>query len=62
MIADIAPVVIPSGMVFYTDLPGRLVEKNPSLAKEVIRMLNIIDRSRRTLYWQVIGDLKVNHG
>ena len=56
------PVVIPSGMRFYTDLPGRLVACNPPLAREVIRAINIVDRSRNTLYRQVIGDIKVNHG
>lgn len=59
---DDLPVVIPSGMRFYTPLPGLLVEKNPSLARDVIRALNIIDRSRNRLYRQVIGDLKVDHG
>lgn len=62
MLADDLPVVVPSGMRFYTPLPELLIQKNPSLARDVIRMLNVIDRSRNLLYRQTIGDLKVHHG
>ena len=56
------PLVIPSGMRFYTALPQVLVQKNPGLARDVIHMLNRIDRGRSYLFQQVMGDLKVNHG
>lgn len=62
MIDYSAPVVVPSGMKFHTDLPGRLVALNPDLARDVIHMLNIIDRSRNTLFRQTLGDLVVHHG
>lgn len=44
------PLVVPSGMVFYTPLVPALIERNPDLAREVIHALNVIDRSRRDLY------------
>lgn len=44
------PLVVPSGMVFYTPLPGILVQKNPDLAKQVVYALNTVDRSRRELF------------
>ena len=56
------PLVIPSGMRFYTALPQVLVERNPGLARDVIHMLNRIDRGRSRLFQQVMGDLKVIYG
>ena len=53
--------VIPSSMVFYTPLVPSLVERNPMLAQMIINALNVIDRDRRTLFKQALGDLKVVH-
>lgn len=48
------PLVVPSGMVFYTDLPGCLVRRNPDLARDVIHALNRVDRSRKEVLWSTI--------
>ena len=52
------PLVVPSGMVFYTPLIPALIEKNPDLAREVIHALNIVDRSRRELYGKAFPKVK----
>lgn len=63
MYSHLAPVVVvPSSMRFYTPLVPTLMAKNPDLAKQVIHLLNQVDRSRNTLFRQVIGDLKVKNG
>lgn len=51
------PVVIPSSMKLHTGPIADLVEKNPSLAQEIVNALNRVDRSRNYLYRQVIGDI-----
>ena len=59
----VAAPVIPSSMVFYTNLPRVLIAKNPSLAQLVINALNKVDRESRNHYFrQVMGDEKVIYG
>ena len=49
--------VVPSSVKFYTDLVPHLAARNPSLAQDVIRALNAIDRGRNRLYQSVMGPL-----
>lgn len=56
---DALPLVVPSSMVFYTQLMDNLVRKNPTLARDVIRALNTVDRSRNKLYRSVLGEKNV---
>jgi hypothetical protein len=53
------PVVVPSSMRMYTPLVPNLIEKNPCLAADVLRVLNMVDRSRNLHYRRVLGD-KIN--
>lgn len=41
-----APLVVPSAMRFYTHLPTQLSRKNPTLFRDVVAVLNHIDRQR----------------
>lgn len=50
------PLVIPSSMRFYTPLLPVLIEKNPGLARDAIRAINLVDRSRNILFREVLGD------
>lgn len=42
-----APLVIPSSMVFYTQLPNILQIRNPVLLRDVVAVLHHVDKQRR---------------
>lgn len=39
----------------HTGLVPLLIERNPSLAQQVVNALNCLDRGRSVLYHQVLG-------
>ena len=51
------PVVVPSSLKMHTGLLPILIEKNPSLAQDVVNALNRFDRKRNYLFRQVLGDI-----
>lgn len=51
------PVVVPSSLKMHTGLLPILIEKNPSLAQDVVNALNRLDRNRNYLFRQVLGDI-----
>lgn len=51
-------VVVPSSMRMHTQLLPHLIERNPSLAQEVINALNRLDRSRNVLYQSILGHVR----
>ena len=53
------PLVIPSSMVLHTPAIRHLVSRNPALARDVIRVLNQVDRSRNLAFRDVMGDRRV---
>lgn len=50
-----SPVVVPSSLKMHTGLVPLLIERNPSLAQQVVNALNCLDRGRSVLYHQVLG-------
>lgn len=52
---DEAPLVVPSSMRYYTNLPAILAIRNPTLLRDVVAALHHIDQQRGRRLKQVMG-------
>lgn len=53
--AEDLPVPVPSSLKFYTDLPGRLAQKNHVLFRDVVDLLAQVDRQKNSRWRKILG-------